>query len=102
MSMDGRRSMNVSRSARLSAMEDEEEDEDDEDDEMEMEPGFEAEFNRFDQEAKADRSLGSSVRGRDVSGGAASFGRKSLNILRDGFRMPLRQPSGEQKSKREF
>lgn len=100
--MDGRRSMNVPRTARLSTMEDEEELEEDEDDEMEVEPGFEAEFNRFDQEARADRSFGGSARGRDVSGGAASFGRKSLNLLRDGFRMPIRQPSGDQRTKREF
>ncbi|GAC98810.1 hypothetical protein PHSY_006405 [Pseudozyma hubeiensis SY62] len=101
MSMDiPRRSMNVGRASarnRLSTVQygaDEDEDEDeDEDDEMEREPGYEAEFERYAQEAAEERYLNTGARGgRDVS-----FGRKSLNLLRDGFRMPLRAVSGEQK-----
>ncbi|PWZ01620.1 hypothetical protein BCV70DRAFT_236275 [Testicularia cyperi] len=92
VSMDGRRSMNVSRSARLSTMMDNDEEEDDEDDEMEREPGYEAEFNRYEQEAMANRM-------QNGRGGPASFGRRSLNLLREGFRMPMRQPSGDQKKR---
>ncbi|SPO32184.1 uncharacterized protein UTRI_02741 [Ustilago trichophora] len=93
MSMDvPRRSMNVARaggSNRLSTMgygNDEEDEE--EDDEMEREPGYEAEFNRYAQEAMEERYLSSGSRnpksGRDVS-----FGRKSLNLLREGFKIPI-------------
>jgi hypothetical protein len=83
MSMDlPRRSMNVGRADhRLSTVGYEEEDEDDE---MEREPGYEAEFNRYAQEAAEERY----VKPREASAGGQSFGRKSLNLLLD-LRMPL-------------
>lgn len=94
VSMDiPRRSMNVGRGGnRLSTMgyEEDEREEKEEDDEMEREPGYEAEFERYAQEAEEERYAGgrgaAAGRGRDVS-----FGRKSLNLLREGFRMPLRK-----------
>lgn len=83
MSMDiPRRSMNVARDHRLSTVG--YGDEEEEDDEMEREPGYEAEFNRYAQEAAEERY----AKPREASAGAQSFGRKSLNLLRD-LRMPL-------------
>ena len=103
MSMDlPRRSMNVGRGNarnRLSTVQygaDEDDEDEDDDDEMEREPGYEAEFNRYAQEAAEERYLNTGSKGgRDVS-----FGRKSLNLLREGFKMPLRTVSGEQKKQR--
>ncbi len=102
MSMDiPRRSMNVDRSAsrnRLSTVQfgyEDERDEEEDDDEMEREPGYEAEFNRYAQEAAEERYLSTGSRGgRDVS-----FGRKSLNLLRESFRTPLRAGGGSGKGK---
>lgn len=101
MSMDlPRRSMNVDRSAasrnRLSTVQygfEDERDEDEEDDEMEREPGYEAEFNRYAQEAAEERYLSTGSRG-GAGGRDVSFGRKSLNLLRESFRTPLRAVSG--------
>lgn len=97
-----RRSMNPARSqSRLSTMnfEDAEEGEEEEDDEMEREPGYEAEFNRYAAEAAQQRAGGGAGlgggKGRDLS-----FGRRSMNLLREGFRMPLRQVSGSEKKGR--
>ncbi|TKY87752.1 hypothetical protein EX895_003333 [Sporisorium graminicola] len=103
MSMDlPRRSMNVGRANarnRLSTVQygaDDDEEDEDEDDEMEREPGYEAEFERYAQEAAEERYLTTGARGaKDVS-----FGRKSLNLLREGFKMPLRTVSGDQKKQR--
>lgn len=98
VSMDvPRRSMNIFRGGnnRLSAMNYGVDDEEDEDDEMEREPGYEAEFNRYAQEAMEERYLNTGPKGRDVS-----FGRKSLNLLRDGFKLPLRTVSGDQRKQR--
>ncbi|EST05789.1 hypothetical protein PSEUBRA_004815 [Kalmanozyma brasiliensis GHG001] len=104
MSMDlPRRSMNVDRSAsrnRLSTVqygyEDERDEDEDEDDGMEREPGYEAEFNRYAQEAAEERYLGTGSRG---GGREVSFGRKSLNMLRESFRTPLRNVSGGERAK---
>ncbi|CDS00433.1 uncharacterized protein SPSC_01672 [Sporisorium scitamineum] len=103
MSMDlPRRSMNVGRGNarnRLSTVQygaDDDEEDEEEDDEMEREPGYEAEFNRYAQEAAEEQYLNTGSRGgRDVG-----FGRKSLNLLREGFKMPLRTVSGDQKKQR--
>ncbi|SJX66013.1 uncharacterized protein SRS1_13455 [Sporisorium reilianum f. sp. reilianum] len=102
MSMDlPRRSINVGRGNarnRLSTVQygtAEDDEDEEEDDEMEREPGYEAEFNRYAQEAAEERYLNTGSRGgRDVS-----FGRKSLNLLREGFKMPLRTVSGDQKKR---
>lgn len=101
MSMDiPRRSMNVGRGSarnRLSTVQygedEDEEEEEDEDDEMECEPGYEAEFNRYAQEAAEERYLNTGSRG----GKDMSFGRKSLNLLREGI---LRTVSSDQKKQR--
>ncbi|SPO25154.1 uncharacterized protein UTRI_02741_B [Ustilago trichophora] len=97
MSMDvPRRSMNVTRtgaggdgSNRLSTMGYNDEEDEEEDDEMEREPGYEAEFNRYAQEAMEERYLSSSGSRNPKSGREVSFGRKSLNLLREGFKIPL-------------
>lgn len=97
VSMDiPRRSMNVDRGGnRLSTMpyEQDERYEEDEDDEMEREPGYEAEFERYAQEAEEERYAGArgAAAGRGARARDASFGRKSLNLLREGFKMPLRK-----------
>ncbi|KAJ1034998.1 hypothetical protein NDA18_000603 [Ustilago nuda] len=98
VSMDiPRRSMNVGRGGnRLSTMpyEQDERYEEDDDDEMEREPGYEAEFERYAQEAEEERYAGARGAAAAARGGRArdaSFGRKSLNLLREGFKMPLRK-----------
>lgn len=97
VSMDiPRRSMNVGRGGnRLSTMRypQDERYEEDEDDEMEREPGYEAEFERYAQEAEEERYAGArgAAAGRGGRGRDVSFGRKSLNLLREGFKMPLRK-----------
>ena len=85
-------SSRLSRDGRLVGSYEEEDEEEDEEDGMDM-----------DQNYQPMQMMASEIRGpngREASGGSTSFGRKSLNLLREGFRRPLRQESGDANRKR--